>query len=86
MFLHNNPYKTLEEYSKFDNLIIYLKIHLYIILCMNYTEWFELHKHHLYEIYNHIILPAKNNLPLKYQSTVSYQEFCNTAYHGSRMA
>ena len=53
---------------------------------MNYTEWFELHKHHLYEIYNHIILPAKKNLPLKYQSNVSYQEFCHTAYHGSRMA
>ena len=50
---------------------------------MDYDEWFELHRHHLYEIYQHIIIPARNKV--KQPSEINFKTFCYQAYYGSRV-
>ena len=51
---------------------------------MNYQTWFEVHYQHLYEIYYHIIVPKRSVIKEKYQSTLTFEDFCNLSYasHG----
>ncbi len=55
---------------------------------MHYKEWLEEYYPHLYEIFYHIIVPARDKLrEKKNESTVTFSEFCRLSFetHGSRV-